>query len=160
MHAKESTWWLCGLTCIAVNAKPLGGCDGAPDDAFALPLLLVLQAASAERSLQDVLDELSSQARNSSYSSNSHSTSASHVCVSSKGIAIQPAHVASTSEAVRLQFSTSRDSTAAGMYAQQAASKAAALNADASNAQRYTMGQQVRVVCLNRCFCQGACRVL
>jgi hypothetical protein len=112
---------------------------------FALLLLLVLQAASAERSLQDVVDELSSQAINSS-SSNGDSSSASPVCVSSKGIAIQPAQVASTPAAIRLQFSASRDSTAAEEYARQAASKAAALNADASNAQRYTMGQQVRVV--------------
>jgi hypothetical protein len=138
---------------ICCKCNSLCRCPGAADDAIsALPSLLVLQAATAERGLQDIIDELSRSATHSS-SSNSSNTADSHVCVSSKGVAIQPAHVASTPAAVRLQFSNSRDSSAAEKYAREAASKAAALNADASNAQRYTMGQQVRVVNSSRCLC-------
>jgi hypothetical protein len=110
---------------------------------------LVLQDATAEQCLQDVIDTLSSQIADSS-SSNGNSTP-EQVCISSNGIAIQPARVASTPASLRLQFTSGRNSAAAEAYAQEAASKAAALNADAGNAQGYTMVQQVRaavIACL------------
>eukprot|EP00882_Tetradesmus_deserticola_P005402 GHRQ01005685.1.p1 GENE.GHRQ01005685.1~~GHRQ01005685.1.p1 ORF type:complete len:493 (+),score=89.17 GHRQ01005685.1:314-1792(+) len=115
------------------------------------------QAASAEQCLQEIIEELSNQTTDSSSrSSDGSSPSAGHVCISSSGVAIQPARVASTSAGVRLQFSSSRDSAAAEASAQEAASKAAALNADASSAHRYIGAHHVREVGLGHTVVHGS----
>jgi hypothetical protein len=107
--------------------------------------------------LQTVLDELFSkvaqqqqQQQPGNGSSNSNAASTQYVCVSSSGINITPARVAAHPTPVRLHSSRSRDSSAVAAAAQQAAEKAAALNADAGNAQGYGMTAQVR---LGRLFC-------
>lgn len=107
--------------------------------------------------LQTVLDQLFSkvtqqqqqQPGNSSSSSSNAATSTHPVCVSSSG-KITPAQVAAHPTPARLQHSSARDSSAAAAAAQQAAEKAAALNADAGNAQGYGMTAQVglgRLLC-------------
>lgn len=67
----------------------------------------------------------------------------SPACISTSGIEVLPARIAATPGAVRLRKSSSSSDggAAAAAAAQQAAERAAALNADAGNAQRYNMPQ-------------------
>jgi hypothetical protein len=101
--------------------------------------------------LQTLLDELFSkvaQQQQQHPDSGSSKSSSQHVCVSSSGIKITPAQVAAHPTPVRLQRSSGSDTSAAAAAAQQAAEKAAALNADSSNAQGYGMASQVGLGCL------------
>jgi len=91
--------------------------------------------------LQDLLEDLFSRVNQQQDSNGSSSAGTDPVCISSSGISILPARVAAAPAPVQLQRSGSRDSGAAAEAAKQAAERAAALNADAGNAQGYTMSQ-------------------
>lgn len=98
-------------------------------------------------SLQSVIDELSAQLPSSSQ------TGAQGGCLSKTKVDIKAQGVLSTSAAAQLSFTSGRDASAAQQQLQGAASRAAALNADATKASAYTMapadsaaGQQQPVV--------------
>lgn len=92
--------------------------------------------------LQELLEDLFSRVNQQQDSNGSSSPAGTDpVCISSSGISILPARVAAAPAPVQLQRSSSSDSGAAAEAAKQAAERAAALNADADNAQGYTMSQ-------------------
>lgn len=125
-----------GARCVDANTAQLLLC---PVLCLCVRTNQAIQADTA--SLQELLDGLFSQVNQQHDGSSDQSDSTNAVCVSSSGIGILPARVAAAAGPVQLRRSSNSDSNAAAAAAQQAAARAAALNADAGNAQGYTMSQ-------------------